>query len=147
MRPRFSLRALFFITTISAVTCTYIVLPTLTARRFRSAIAAKNFVQADNFFRKPSDKFLAELADRKWAFRASADLAPWSLGQIFRGEREVVIGIGYFEFDQNASCTATTAAGSLGLGSPEVSPVSHGGRFIDEARGSFRPERESRPKR
>src|SRR6188474_3230326 len=86
-RPRFSLRALFLLTTVAAVVCTYIVLPTLTARRFRSAVTDKDFGKADNFFRNPSDKFLAEWADKKWAFKASTNLAPWTLSQVVRGQR------------------------------------------------------------
>jgi hypothetical protein len=140
-RPHFSLRTLFVVTTVAAVICTYIVLPTLTARRFRSAVADKDFIQADNFFRNPSDKFLAKWADKKWAFHASADIAPWSLGQIFRGQREVAIRVDYFEFDQNAHCTAITAAGSLGLGPPGISPVTYGGRYIDEVRETTRPQK------
>jgi hypothetical protein len=146
-RPRFSLRALFLLTTLAAIVCTYVVLPTLTARRFRAAVANHEFTEADNFFRNPTDKFLAEWADKKWGFKASADVAPWSLGQMFRGQREVVVRVGYFEFDQNASCTATIGASSLGLGSPTVSPVSHGGRYIDEARGALRPEQTPIPTR
>jgi hypothetical protein len=129
------------VTTVAAVICTYIVLPTLTARRFRSSIADKDFVQADNFFRNPGDKFLAEWADKKWAFRASAHVAPWTLSQIFGGQRGVAIRVDYFEFDQNAHCTVTTSAGSLGLGPPTISPVSYGGRYIDEVRETVRPQK------
>jgi len=132
-RPRFSLRALFVVTTAVAVICTYIVLPSITANRFLAAIADKNFVTADSFFRNPSDKFLEEWADKKWAFQVTADLAPWSFGQIFCGQREVVVRVDFFEFDQNASCTANVAAGSLGLGPPTVSPVSYGSKLIDAA--------------
>jgi hypothetical protein len=146
-RLRFSLRALFLITTVAAVICTYIVLPTLTARRFMAAVADKNFVEADNFFRNPTDKFLAEWADKKWAFKATADVAPWSLSQVFGGKREVAIRLRYFEFDHDANCTANVAAGSLGLGPPTISPVSYGGRLIDEIRGSVRPRQEVLPTR
>jgi hypothetical protein len=125
----------------------YIILPTLTARRFVARVADKKFVNADNSFRNPSDRFLAEWADKKWAFHASADLVPWSPGQIFRGERKIVVRLDYFEFDQNASCTATTTTGSLGLGPPTLSPVSYGGRFIDAIRESVRPQPETRPNR
>jgi hypothetical protein len=125
---------LFLLTTIAAVICTYMVLPTLTARRFIASVTDKNFAEADNFFRNPTDKFLA-------------DVAPWSLGQVFSGQREVVIRVGYFEFDHDANCTANVAASSLGLGSPSISPVSYGGRLIDEIRGSALPRQETRPTR
>jgi hypothetical protein len=138
---------LFLLTTIAAVICTYMVLPTLTARRFIASVTDKNFAEADNFFRNPTDKFLADWADKKWAFKASADVAPWSLGQVFSGQREVVIRVGYFEFDHDANCTANVAASSLGLGSPSISPVSYGGRLIDEIRGSALPRQETRPTR
>jgi len=123
------------------------VLPTLTARRFHSALAEKEFIKADNFFRNPSDRFLGEWADKRWAFKASADVAPWTLSQVVRGQREVIIRCDYFEFDQNAHCTAITAAGSLGLGPPTISPVSYGGKFIDAIRETVRPQRETRPER
>ncbi len=145
-RPRFSLRALFVLTTVAAIVCTYLVLPTLTARRFIASVTDENFAEADNFFRNPTDKFLVDWADKKWAFKASADVAPWSFSQIFRGKRDILIRVGYFEHDHDASCMALVTAGSLGLGPPIISPVSYGGRLIDEIRGSTLPQ-EIRPKR
>jgi hypothetical protein len=123
------------------------VLPTLTARRFIATIDDKKFADADNFFRNPADKFLVDWADKKWAFKVSADVAPWSFGQVFFGQREVVIRVDYFEFDHDANCTANVAASSLGLGSPSISPVNYGGRVIDEIRGSALPRQETRPTR
>jgi hypothetical protein len=141
MRLRFSLRTLFILTTLTAIACAWAVLPALTAKRFLNTLAAKDYQTADQFFRNPSDQFLATWAEKRWAFGATGEMAPWTFGQVLTGKREVVIRLGYFEFDQNGSRTATIAATALGLGQPTLSPVTYSGTYIDAVRDSAVPQR------
>ncbi len=134
MPPRFSLRTLFILTTILAVFCVWIGTPAWTALRFLNAVSAQEYAKADRFFREPDDRFLADWVDRRWAFAANGNLAPWSIGQFLRGRRDVVLQANYFEFDRNASYTITIASSSSGLGSPRISPVTYGGQLIDGIR-------------
>ena len=142
MRLHFSLRTLFILTTLTAIACAWAVLPSLTAKRFLNTLADKDYQTADQFFRNPSDQFLATWADKRWAFGATGELAPWTVGQALRGKRLVVVRLGYFEFDQNGSRTANIAATALGLGQPTISPVTYSGTYIDRPRESMRQMRQ-----
>jgi hypothetical protein len=122
--------------TVLALFCTWIIVPSLKARRFIDALAAGDYRKADDFFRDPNDRFLANWAEKRWAFEASGDTAPWTFGQLLRGQKQIVIRCTYFEFDQNARCTATVVAKPLGLGPPVMSPVTHSGKYIDAVRES-----------
>jgi hypothetical protein len=141
MHLRFSLRTLFILTTLTAIACGWAVLPSLTAQRFLNTLAEKDYPQADLFFSNPADQFLAAWADKRWAFSATGELAPWTVGQALRGKRHVVVRLGYFEFDQNGSRTATIAATALGLGEPAISQVTYSGTYIDAVRDSDVPRR------
>jgi hypothetical protein len=135
MRPRFSLRTLFIITTTIAIVCTWFVLPTLTARRFLNALIAKDCHGADNYFHNPADRFLADWADKRWSFETSGSVSPWSFVDLARGRRTVVIQIRNFGYDQTAIRTAQFVAGAHSIGPPQISLPTYDGRVIND-RGS-----------
>lgn len=122
---------MFLATTIVAVLCVWFLLPTLTARRFLAAIEKEDYQSADSFIRNPDDRFFANWANDRWAFRSSGQL-PWpTFGQLLRGQREVCVGIIYFEFDQTFHCEMRAAATSFGLKKPDVSPAKRMGIIYD----------------
>ena len=131
MRPRFSLRALFVLMTFVAVFCTWLVIPTLTAKRFLGAIAAENYPSADEFFINADDRFLSSWADKRWGFQLTGHLSPLTFGHLLRGHRQVRIAIAYFEFDQNMHSEMLVAATPLGLQTPTVSLPKRVGILID----------------
>src|SRR5262245_9234206 len=132
MRPRFSLRTLFILTTLIALVCTWLTLPTWTARRFVKTLNAESYKAADNFFRSPDDRFLAHWADIRWGFKSKAELAPWSWADGFRGQRKVTIEVRYFAFDQNAAQVFASNAGIVGLGHLTSMPVRYDSTYIDK---------------
>ena len=131
MRMRFSLRTLFVVTTVVALFCGWIILPWVSAKRLIHALASEDYPLADRYFRKPEDRFFVAWADKRWAFRATGETAPWSLRQMICGRREVAVRLSYFEFDHTAVCTAKVSAAPFGIGSPTLSPVSYVGQLID----------------
>jgi hypothetical protein len=139
MRFRFSLRTFFLLLTLLAF-CSYLWLtrPSHVARCFADAINSENYKAADQLLR-PGDRFLAEWADKRWAFRARCELRPLTLAQLLSARRHVDLHISYFEFDHTATREAYFIATPLGLASPSISSVQYTGMIIDEARGSMRP--------
>jgi len=138
MRPRFSLRTLFFLTTLTALVCTWLTLPTWTARRFVNTLNAEQWEAADNLFSNPDDCFLAHWADIRWGFQCNAEIAPRSWADALRGRRKVLIYIRYFALDQNASQVFIANAGALSLSQITSQPVKYDSTYIDEARGAAR---------
>jgi hypothetical protein len=128
MRPRFSLRTFF-------VSVTFL---SIAGYRFATAVNAENYQAADELFVDPSDGFLVQAADKRWAFRSSCDLQPLSLRQLMTGRRDVTLHIRYFEFDQNATQKAQIAAGPFGLKRPTISQTQYGAQYIDAIRESRR---------
>jgi hypothetical protein len=139
LRPHFSLRTFFVsVTFLSIAGYVWFIAPTQVARRFAAAVKAENYHAADELFLNPSDAFLADTADKRWAFRSSCDLQPLSLPQLLTGRRNVTLRVAYFEFDQNATQTAQIAAGPFGLKPPTISQTQYGARYIDAIRESRR---------
>lgn len=132
MRMRFSLRTLFVVTTAASLLCGWVVLPWVSAKRLIRALASENYPLADRYFRNPEDRFFVAWADKRWAFRATGELAPWTFTQLVRGRREVAVRLTYFDLDQNAVCTARISAAPFTIGSPTLSPVSYVGVIIDD---------------
>ena len=140
MRIRFSLRTFFILLTLLACICyLWLTLPSQVAQRFSDAVNSEDFTAADRFFLRSNDQFLAEWADKRWAFNARCDLRPLTLAQLLTARRRVDVHISYFEFDHTATRQAELSATPLGLTSPNISSVKYGGMFIDEIRGSMRP--------
>lgn len=139
MRPRFSLRTLFIITTLTAVACAWMTLPSWTAQRFINAVAANEFEKADNFFRNPDDRFLVHWADIRWGFKCEAKLAPWSWADALRGQRKVTIEARYFALDQNAAQVLASNAGPLSLGPVTSMPIRYDSTYIDKTSGFAMP--------
>lgn len=140
MRLRFSLRALFLLTTVVAGVCLWFMLPSLTAKHFLAAIAGEDYKSADEFFLNDDDRFLAHWSDKRWAFRSSAELLPLTFGQLCRNERQVRIGITYFEFDQNFNCEMLISTTPFGLKKPVISRNERLGVILD-GRGQGIPAR------
>src|SRR5438046_871248 len=97
MRLRFSLRAMFIVTTLVAALCCWFLLPTLTAKRFLNAIANEDYKSADELFRNSDDRFFEDWSNKRWAFLATAKLQPLTVGQFFQNRRDLLIEIRYFE--------------------------------------------------
>ena len=90
MRPRFSLRTLFLITTALAAFCCYwFVFPSFQARRFVRAVRASDFAAADSCFRNADDQMLAQLNKEYWTFKLTAELKPCSLSEFLYGQRRI----------------------------------------------------------
>lgn len=141
MRPRFSLRALFILTTLTAIVCTWLTLPSWTARRFVKTLNAEKWEAADNLFRNSDDRFLAHWADIRWGFKCKGELAPWSWADAIRGQRKVMIEVRYFALDQNAAQVLASNAGPLALGPTTSMPVKYDSTYIDKTLGSAMPIR------
>lgn len=131
MRLRFSLRALFIVTTLVAALCFWLILPTLTARRFLAAISSEDYRSADKLFSSAADRFLANWADKRWGFRTSGELLPLTFAQLVGRQRTVRVEMKYFQFDENVSCDARIAATPLGLKKSELSAIQRLGILYD----------------
>lgn len=131
MRLRFSLRTLLTFTGLTAMVFTWMVLPSLRARRFLGELVAEDYRSADAHFHNSTDQFLVRWANNRWAFRATGDLAPLTASQLVTGRRGVIVRLDFFDLDQNASCTGQVSANAFGLGPVKMSPASYSGRYID----------------
>jgi hypothetical protein len=141
MRLRFSLRTLFLLMTIVAALCFWFLLPTLTAQRFLTALAAEDYQSADTFFRNADDRFLADWANKRWSFRSSGELLPLTFHQLWRNKRAMHVEITYFAFDQNFSVETYLAATPFGLNKPERLPAYRVGIVTEERGGRTTPKR------
>jgi hypothetical protein len=140
MRFRFSLRTLVLLLGLLAGVCyLWLTRPSQLAQRFADAINTENFQEADRLFFHADDEFLADWAERRWAFRARCDVRPWTLSQLLTARRHVDVHIDYFEHDHSASRHAEITATPLGMAAPTMSSVSYGGQFFDEVRESQLP--------
>src|SRR5262245_11202609 len=98
MRLRFSLRLLFVLMTVVAAVCLWFLLPSLNARRFLVALKSEDYQSADKLFSKTEDRFLAEWAEKRWSFRSSGELMPFTFDQLWHNRRELRVETTYFEF-------------------------------------------------
>lgn len=122
MRIRFSLRTSFLLVTLLAILCYFwFVMPSRSAQRFLAVIAAEDYQLADQFFRDPGDRFIANSADKYWGFSSQADLLPTSIGQILTGRRRVHLRLAYFHLDQHVDCNANIVVTAFGLSPPVIS--------------------------
>lgn len=121
MRPRFSLRTLFLITTALAAFCCYwFVLPSFQARRFVSAVRASDFVTADACFRNTDDQMLAKLHKEYWTFKLDAELEPCSFAEFLHGERRINFQLAFAGPRPLIARGGTITSTALGLQSLEV---------------------------
>ena len=84
---------MFIVTTIVAAGCYWLMLPTVNAQRFVRAVAAAKYASADAYFCNADDQFLSNSNNKRWHFKATAELAPWSLQQLLKGKRLVRIRV------------------------------------------------------
>jgi hypothetical protein len=137
MRLRFSLRTFFVTLALVAFACyIWLTRPSQVAQRFADAVNSEDYAAADRLFRRSDDQFLADWADRRWAFKARCELRPLTLVQLLSARREVDVHIDYFEFDYTATRQVWMTATPFGLASPVISSATYGGMLIDEARGA-----------
>jgi hypothetical protein len=118
-RFRFSLRFAFVVTTIVACVCYALVLPTLYAQRFVAAVGADDYELADNCFRDPNDRFLADWHQKFQRFQARASLEPWSLREFVRGKRLVRLHVASGNPGPLLFHTLVVPAAPAGLLSPQ----------------------------
>jgi hypothetical protein len=124
MHLRFSLRTFFVLVTLLAGCCYFwFVIPTVTANRFAQSIAVKDYKSADRLFSDHADRFIADSAEKYWAFESTAELMPITFGQLMSGRRHVALRFDYFHLDQNVSSVARIPATPFGLESPVVSRI------------------------
>jgi hypothetical protein len=83
------------LTTIVALGCYWLILPSLSAQRFVRAINATDYQQADACFQAAIDRFLDEWNERYWNFTSSAELEPWSFRGVVRGQRRVKLNLSF----------------------------------------------------
>jgi hypothetical protein len=122
---------MFVLTTLVAVVCYVLVLPTVNAKRFIRAIDAGDFPAADALFIDPSDAFLADWREESSEFRATAELLPWSIRQIIAAERTVSLNILKMEVNgPSRGRLIRIIAHRTGLGKPPVYGGSFGGGGI-----------------
>jgi hypothetical protein len=91
MRFRFRLRTLLVVTTLSALACAWLVLPTQVAKRFVRAVNSRDFATADRLL---SDREIRMPFHRRSESPESefvAVLLDWSLTQAIWGERKVSV--------------------------------------------------------
>jgi hypothetical protein len=127
MRPRFSLRWLFIATTLIALLCYWIILPTIVAERFVRAAATDNYERADNCFRNVEDKFLVKWNEKHWRFKARGKPEPRTSKQLLRGPRVVVLTVMYGDAGPIRTLQGTVLVTRSGLLSPQLmNGMSHG---------------------
>ncbi len=119
MRPKFSLRTLFLMTTVVAAGFYWLMLPTITAQRFARAIASENYQLADSYFRDPGDQFLHSWNEKHWRFQASANLDPWSVRGFAIGRRSVTLRVAYGDAGPMRPAAWIVVATQTGLQKPE----------------------------
>jgi hypothetical protein len=101
MRFRFSLRTLLILTALAAAACYgWIARPAILARQFVAAIEQGDFAAADRMISIEADRFLVEWAEKRWAFRTTADVSPLSFALLCSGRRQIRLNVSTFEFDQ-----------------------------------------------
>jgi hypothetical protein len=121
MRPRFSLRTLLILTTALALCCYYwVIMPTRTAKQFVRAINSEDYTTADKLASHTSDLTLSKWKDERWGFSTKADLAPWSVRQLLRGNRDIELYMTYFQLDETHEIRMHLAATSLGIRKPDT---------------------------
>jgi hypothetical protein len=139
MRLRFSLRTFFVLIALLATFCYgWFVLPSVTAKRFVHAIAARDYAAADRLFFDPADRFIAASAEKFWAFEPTAELLPITLGQLLSGQRHVSLRYEYFHLDVSVDSIARIPATPFGLQSPVISRV-ESGIIIDRSSNAAAP--------
>jgi hypothetical protein len=104
MRLRFSLFALFLLTTLVAIVCYWFALPTINARKFVTAIEAKNFDSADRMFIQPQHQFIAKLMKDRPVQYMQASWRAQTLKELFLRTCEVTLtDYGFHGTDENGT--------------------------------------------
>jgi len=121
MRPQFSLRTLLALTTLLALFCYYwVIMPTRTAQRFIRAVNSEDYTTAEQLSRHNSELAFTKWKDERWGLTTEAELAPWSVRQLLRGSRDLIMHMKYFRFDENHEIEMRLSATSLGIKKPET---------------------------
>src|SRR5690348_4069476 len=120
-RPRFSLRTLLIATTLLAFFCYFwVIRPTQTAKQFVRAVNSEDYTTADELAWHSSNLAFSKWKDERWGFSTKADLAPWSIRQLLRGNRDIELYMTYFQLDEQHEIRMHLAATSLGIRKPDT---------------------------
>jgi hypothetical protein len=104
MRFRFSIRSLLLLFALVAAFCYWwIARPSLFVHRFDAAVERGDFAAADAMIHPESERFLADWAEKRWAFRAHANVEPVTFSDLCRGRRPFQLTVSTFEFDQTVA--------------------------------------------
>jgi hypothetical protein len=118
---RYSLRALLLMTALAAAAVYWLALPTLNARRYAAAIAARDFSAADALCASAGKPFPGDWT-RHATFETKASVKPLTWDDLRRGERQIYVAITYGDGGGLASCglecTATRRGIELGMMAP-----------------------------
>jgi hypothetical protein len=126
MRLRFSLRTLLIATAILALFLFYwVIRPTQTANQFVRAVNCEDYTTADQLTWHSSDLSFSKWKDERWGFSTKAELAPWSIRQFLRGNRDIELYMTYFQLDETHETRMHLAATSLGIKQPDTITKKH----------------------
>lgn len=118
---RYSLRTFLVLSALVPVAVYWLALPTLNARRFTAAIAARDYPAAEALCASASGKFPGDWTEHK-TFEPKAGISPLTWQDVRRGERRLFVGIVYGDGNGIASCglecTATRRGIELGMMAP-----------------------------
>jgi VanZ family protein len=112
---RFSLKALFVLTTFAAAVCYWMMLPTINAQRFVRALHEREYGKAEHLFVSWSDKFPGDFKQHD-IFEIDPRIQPLTWSELWQGERRILVTARYGNKKGAAtSCGATIFAYRRGL--------------------------------
>jgi hypothetical protein len=111
---RYSLRALLVVSAVVPVAVYWLALPTLNARRYVAAMAARDFAAADALCVSAKDSFPGDWT-RHATFEPKAGMKPLTWHELWRGERQLYVGITYGDGSGLASCGLECTATRRGI--------------------------------
>jgi hypothetical protein len=118
---RYSLRTFLVLSALVPMAVYWLALPTLNARRFTAAIAARDYPAAEALCVPASGKFPGDWTEHD-TFEPKAGISPLTWQDVRRGERRLFVGIVYGDGNGIASCglecTATRRGIELGMMAP-----------------------------
>jgi hypothetical protein len=111
---RYSLRALLVVSALVPLAVYWLALPTLNARRYAAAIAARDFAVADALCVSPGESFPGDWT-RHATFEPKASVKPLTWEDFRHGERQLYVGITYGDGSGLASCSLECTATRRGI--------------------------------
>lgn len=90
------MRVLLIATALVALGVYWLTLPTIHARRYIAALAAKDWVAANHLYADPENQFPGKRPGEGASLDAHASVTPLTLDDLLRGEREINVNINTF---------------------------------------------------